>query len=210
MDQFDAGEIEDDWFGDDTKATTATVGTVPVARNDSDNEGYGNPMVAGDEDVESVEYYNAGGVSERKASVDVPRKSSEPEGEEDEEVDEEETPVFRSEFENVWSSGSGGYPGYGDGHHPGNLMRNQIQVESDSDDEDNRLPEVSDEFDHQADKMPISYNSGFGNYEEIGNERENPWSWGDGHGDNVWGEGPSTGSDNKVRSLQTALISFVC
>ncbi|ORY92320.1 hypothetical protein BCR43DRAFT_498167 [Syncephalastrum racemosum] len=202
VDQFDAGELEDDWFGDDSKATTAAVSAAPVPRNESDNEGYDNPMVAGDEDVESVEYYSAGGTTERKASVDVPRKSSEPDAEEEEqEEEEEEAPVFRSEFENVWSSGVGGYPGYGDGNHPANMVRNQIQVESDSDDEDNRLPEPANDFDHQADKMPISYSSGFGNYEEIDNERKNPWSLDDGQDDNVWGEEPSTEKENKVVSF---------
>ncbi|CAO3596347.1 unnamed protein product [Absidia cylindrospora] len=63
VDQFDAGLLEDDWFGDDS-AATQIMAHSPLTTNtnsrDEDEEQDnmpGNPMVARDEDVSTVEYY---------------------------------------------------------------------------------------------------------------------------------------------------------
>ncbi|KAI8093120.1 uncharacterized protein BX664DRAFT_328970 [Halteromyces radiatus] len=65
VDQFDAGSIEDDWFGDDS-VTQSTTMQIPQQQdqdnkneNDDDDDDNipGNPMVTRDEDVASVEYY---------------------------------------------------------------------------------------------------------------------------------------------------------
>ncbi|KAI9307486.1 hypothetical protein BJ944DRAFT_286175 [Cunninghamella echinulata] len=58
VDQFDVGTLEDDWFGDDTTTTTVMPQKLKYNNDSDDDDIPGNPMVARDEDVASVEYYS--------------------------------------------------------------------------------------------------------------------------------------------------------
>ncbi|KAI9496281.1 hypothetical protein BDB00DRAFT_953234 [Zychaea mexicana] len=197
VDQFDAGELEDDWFGEDTtdNNNTGPSFTAPK-KQDSDNEDYnGNPMVAGDEDVESVEYYNT-----RKSSADgrpdvrqiATAKDSDHDNddfnEEEEDKDDEDQQhspaVFHSELSSVWGSTSHDHR-----QRSHSLLMRQARVESDSEDEDNAFspaPIPDDRFQEPdilegspAAASPLVTGGGFGSYEEIGGDSENPWSWDD-------------------------------
>ncbi|KAI8143313.1 P-loop containing nucleoside triphosphate hydrolase protein [Fennellomyces sp. T-0311] len=161
VDQFDAGELADDWFGEDTPAPANHL----PKRQDSDNEDYtGNPMVAGDEDVESVEYYNTGKVV---AAAPIQEPTIEQESEEEVEVQSPPATVFRSELGNVWDSTS---------ENP--YLQRQTRVESDSEDEDNAFSPPQEEDASHFNQAPFM-TTGFGGYEEIGGDNDNPWSWDD-------------------------------
>ncbi|KAG2220414.1 hypothetical protein INT45_000639 [Circinella minor] len=205
VDQFDAGELADDWFGDDNTNDTPVFG-INNKKQDSDNEDYGrNPMVAGDEDVETVEYYDTGITSSRQIETNQQsekeeekeqEKANDPGDNQVEEDDEEDQygapPVFRSELSDVWSSSTMIHDHQQ--HHfqrPGHtlLMGQTARIESDSEDEDNSFspqsqPPLSSPSIDQPD-IPISSGSpfmtgsGFGGYEEIGGDNDNPWSWDD-------------------------------
>ncbi|KAI7880692.1 P-loop containing nucleoside triphosphate hydrolase protein [Lichtheimia hyalospora FSU 10163] len=186
VDQFDAGELNDDWFAaDDTPLPIKHK--MSTHKADSDNEdGIGNPMVAGDEDVESVEYYTA--AKEPVVTTAKPKQPSAPESEDEQESDHDqynspygdsftatEPPsLFKNEFGNVW----------GIQHDDPSMMVRQTRIESDSEDEDNMAtPGLAHELNRADIGTPSSFTgSGFGAYEEIGGDGENPWSLDDDKG----------------------------
>ncbi|KAI9268827.1 hypothetical protein BDA99DRAFT_502755 [Phascolomyces articulosus] len=207
VDQFDAGELADDWFGDDTGDTSFGV---TAKKQDSDNEDYGsNPMVAGDEDVEPVEYFNTGKTSRPTTMSHQQQNSDEEEKEEEEEeegvrphIDQKEKPeedddddinpygpppVFRSELSEVWSSTSMIHdPQHHQSRTGHTLLMGQTRIESDSEDEDNTFSPAPLSEDVRSSPTPdvssgspFMASSGFGGYEEIGGDNENPWSWDD-------------------------------
>ncbi|CAO3625248.1 unnamed protein product [Cunninghamella echinulata] len=123
VDQFDVGTLEDDWFGDDT-TTTAVPQKIKYSNDSDDDDIPGNPMVARDEDVASVEYY-----SEKIASPSQPhqlRKTSlEPtiikaNDNEDDEDDEDNEVINRQKY----NSDDNSDDEYMNNNHPygGNLM----------------------------------------------------------------------------------------
>ncbi|CEP16971.1 hypothetical protein [Parasitella parasitica] len=157
-------ELNDDWFGDD--ANTNIDLPVPV-KSESDDEGPGNPMVLGDEDVEPIFYSKPTDTQEQYAAVIQDERVQEEELEQDETKEEEEyQPVFKSELNDVWSH---------------SLRRlSGPQVVSDSEDEDNRIRPSDSPFSSESPFMEQpTFQSGFiGGYEEIGGSNENPWSIG--------------------------------
>lgn len=171
VDQFDAGKLEDDWFADDggKDALAQLSERVPV-NADSDNEESGNPMVAGDEDVSSVEYYQQ---DKNVATALSPTTSRPPEATESEEEEEEApAPVYKSELADVWAA-TGARSEAG--------VVNSAKIESESEDEDNMFREHSG---FEGFGPASAFSSGaFGGYEEIGGGGSNPWSWGASHRD---------------------------
>lgn len=180
VDQFDAGELNDDWFASDD-TPLPHIHKMTANKADSDNEdGIGNPMVAGDEDVESVEYYTA--AKEPVVTTAKPKQqaASESEQEDDSDNDQYNSPygdnftateppsLFKNEFGNVW----------GMQLEDPSMMVRQTRIESDSEDEDNMAtPGLVQEFHRPDIGTPSSFTgSGFGAYEEIGGDGENPWS----------------------------------
>jgi hypothetical protein len=183
-DHFTAGdELTDDWFGEDTVALS-----VPLAqKNDSDDEGPGNPMVLGDEDVEPI-FYSKQPYQQQQSD------NEEEDGDDDNQqvyIQEEEVvssrvptyqpPVFKSELNDVWSGGLRRLSG--------------PEVVSDSDDEDNMMirhqsiddspsfipsPHASPYMESPSFGFGSSSSAadGGGGYEEIGGSNENPWSVG--------------------------------
>lgn len=167
-------ELNDDWFGEDTNTN---INLPKPDKQDSDDEGPGNPMVLGDEDVEPIFYSRPTNVHEQRIVVQEEHepeqiyKSLEDAKEEaDELVEEEEEeqyqPVFKSELNDVWSR---------------SLRRlSGPEVISDSEDEDNRVHRTDSPFAPESPFMESpTFQSGFaGGYEEIGGSNENPWSIG--------------------------------
>lgn len=162
IDHFSAGEeLEDDWFGEDN-TTLANISSYK--NNDSDDEGPGNPMVAGDEDVEPVvEYY-----SKQNNILQIHPKESEEEEEEQHDLNAEEPPVvetyrppvFKSELNDVWSR---------------SLRRlSGPEIISDSEDEDNRHHITTDS--PYLESPSFNFGGSGEGYEEIGGSNENPWS----------------------------------
>lgn len=160
VDQFDAGTLEEDWFGEDTKGSLQL--SLPAPTNvESDNDEPRNPMVAGDEDVESVEYYN----EERKESisavdlhkVDTDRSNG---------TTEDEEPVFKSRLEYACGAGQSIVQ-------PANSV-----IASDSEDEDNKMRFEGNDlnWNFNADVIRSDSPYGFGGYEEIGGSSSNPWA----------------------------------
>ncbi|CDH55068.1 rab-like protein 6 [Lichtheimia corymbifera JMRC:FSU:9682] len=185
VDQFDAGELNDDWFASDD-TPLAIKHKMPFNKADSDNEeGGGNPMVAGDEDVESVEYYTAAKEPVVTTAKPKQQSASESENEEDSDNDQYNSPygdsftateppsLFKNEFGNVWGMQH---------EDPSMMVVRQTRIESDSEDEDNiatttTTPGLAQEFHRPDIGTPSSFSgSGFGAYEEIGGDGENPWS----------------------------------
>lgn len=177
VDHFNVGdELEDDWFGEDT------VPTLPIQynRNESDDEGPGNPMVAGDEDVEPVvEYYSkqTNPLQIRKYESDdevqISQDHADAEPVEEEAEEEEKAPVteayrppvFKSELNDVWSRGLRRLSG--------------PEIISDSEDEDNRRPpHVESPY---MESPSFNFAGSGGGYEEIGGSSDNPWSTGHQH-----------------------------
>ncbi|KAI8342738.1 P-loop containing nucleoside triphosphate hydrolase protein [Chlamydoabsidia padenii] len=200
VDQFDAGSLEDDWFGDDSAPTT-----TPALKqrhddddDDDDDDIPGNPMVARDEDVAAVEYYQErSSTSETPTEVTHRRRTSQEattvmaapdDDHSDDEEQQQDTnmeyhhhsmyqspPAFKSELTDVWAAhGSGGI--------------NTIQ--SDSEDEDNIIRPTDDSYQTPtlSDYHSASFNDLSGGYEEIsGASHDNPWYQPD-----DFGQGPST------------------
>ncbi|KAI8879044.1 P-loop containing nucleoside triphosphate hydrolase protein [Backusella circina FSU 941] len=175
---FEVGDdhLEEDWFGDDTPDINNQLLSVTTKNQDSDDDDTfrGNPMVAGDEDVESVEYYSQRNVhaSIEEQNVVLQKMSDH---EQEEEVDQEEEdihahyqpPVFKSELNDVWSTSYQRMSG--------------PQVVSESEDEDNKMIQrVESPFSPGGNSNP-SDGFGYGAYEEIGGgsgvaSSSNPWS----------------------------------
>lgn len=189
VDHFTAGdELTDDWFGEDTLVSSTLP--KPLTQNDSDNEGPGNPMVLGDEDVEPI-FYNQQSYQQQKSPDDDEEENDNQQvynPEEQEEHDEvpsrlptHQTPVFKSELDDVWSQGLRRLSG--------------PEVVSESDDEDNMVRHRSIDSPsfmpspHASPYMESpsfgfgsgSADAGGGGYEEIGGSNENPWSIGHQH-----------------------------
>lgn len=177
VDQFDAGQLEDDWFAEEEPGKDSfNLSLTAPSKADSDQEQSGNPMVAGDEDVESVEYYHEDrtAVASSKAAV----HSSESEDEMSHQENANEIPVYKSELENVWRGDRGDdnppAPTYG--------LRT-ARVESDSEDEDNAVSQSQSFYEQESQEFlarvetPPFLGSSFGGYEEIGGDSANPWSW---------------------------------
>jgi hypothetical protein len=184
-DQFDvAGDLEEDWFGDDNDNDNQLLGLTLKKQqsDDDDDDGFrGNPMVAGDEDVESVEYYSQKSMHTSPQDHVVVQNISDTEEDDDQQQQEEEqeeehayshyqAPAFKSELNDVWSTGYRRMSG--------------PQVVSESEDEDNVIHRVespfspshnpTDAFDRVADDPSFNYDA----YEEIGGNASgaNPWS----------------------------------
>lgn len=167
-------ELNDDWFGEDTNTN---IDLPKPDKQDSDDEGPGNPMVLGDEDVEPIFYSRP--THERSIVVQkehepeqiyepLEEAAEEQEEQADEQAEEEEQyqPVFKSELNDVWSR---------------SLRRlSGPEVISDSEDEDNRIRRTDSPFAPESPFMESpTFQSGFvGGYEEIGGSNENPWSIG--------------------------------
>lgn len=166
-------ELNDDWFGEDTNTN---IDLPKPDKQDSDDEGPGNPMVLGDEDVEPIFYRRPTNTHEQRIIVQEEHKPEpiyEPleevnEEEADEQAEEEEQyqPIFKSELNDVWSR---------------SLRRlSGPEVISDSEDEDNRAHRIDSPFAPESPFMESpTFQSGFtGGYEEIGGSNDNPWSIG--------------------------------
>ncbi|CAO3630879.1 unnamed protein product [Mucor fragilis] len=169
---FSAGdELNDDWFGEDVN--NADIHLPQPDRQDSDDEGPGNPMVLGDEDVEPIFYSKASTTHEQRIAAQEeyepahqPEQVHSEQEEEEQEQEEEYQPVFKSELNDVWSR---------------SLRRlSGPEVISDSEDEDNRMRQTDSPFAPDSPFMESpTFQSGFaGGYEEIGGSNENPWSIG--------------------------------
>ncbi|KAI9312807.1 hypothetical protein BX666DRAFT_769494 [Dichotomocladium elegans] len=180
VDIFDAGELNDDWFGDDSSAQVTSLGHAKSPESDNEDSGGvggGNPMVAGDEDVEPVEYYST--FSENVAptkEVAIPVQLEEIESEDDNDVAVDGTyrqpsspsqqtgyvpsAAFRSEFiNNVWNITSTS----------ASHLSLKGPVASDSDDDD--------DINFGRGGTPGSFTTGIGGYEEIaGDSENNPWT----------------------------------
>ncbi|KAK4521693.1 Nitrogen permease regulator 2 [Mucor velutinosus] len=165
-------ELNDDWFGEDV--SNANINLPQPDRQDSDDEGPGNPMVLGDEDVEPIFYNKPSITHEQRIVVQAEHEPEHPQeqvhsrqGEEEkQEYEEEYQPVFKSELNDVWSC---------------SLRRlSGPEVISDSEDEDNRMRQTDSPFAPESPFMESpTFQSGFaGGYEEIGGSNENPWSIG--------------------------------
>lgn len=146
-------ELNDDWFGEQD----STPVKLPTYKNESDEEGPGNPMVLGDEDVEPM-FYDDKPVEYHKEETEEEEEEHqhEEEEEEKEEVNTYHPPVFKSELNEVWSRGLRRLSG--------------PEVISDSDDEDN-APSFTP-YDNRSSPFMNSYQG----YEEIGGSNDNPWS----------------------------------
>ncbi|KAI8985864.1 hypothetical protein BDB01DRAFT_786594 [Pilobolus umbonatus] len=167
-DQFDMGQLEDDWFGDDSNKPLGL--SIANTGTDSDDDVPVNPMVAGDEDIEQFDYYvnpnkNSTPAVEKTKEEAMPVKKAENEMKHEPERHKMyHSSVYRNDMvEDVWSSG---------------LRRtSQAEIISDSEDEDNRI--VSIDTSHHPiyiESPPFHY--GGDGYEEIGGANENPWSIG--------------------------------
>lgn len=171
VDQFDAGKLEDDWFAEDgEKNALAQLSERTAVNGDSDNEEPGNPMVAGDEDVSSLEYYQQDKNVPTTLSPTTSRPAGESESEEEEQEEQVPGPVYKSELTDVWAAaGSRSEVG----------VVSAAKIESESDDEDNVFREQSgfEGFGHTT----AFGSSAFSGYEEIGGGGSNPWSWGTDH-----------------------------
>ncbi|ORZ09227.1 hypothetical protein BCR42DRAFT_495091 [Absidia repens] len=210
VDQFETGSLEDDWFQDDTEPAIQPSLNLKNSNGENDdndeddgeNDLPGNPMVARDEDVAAVEYYQEPHEAEsattspegtqtashqRRASHEptVMKISDDVSNYYDDDDDPEDskamnyrhhmyqTPTFKSELNDIWAT------------HGTNGGINIIQ--SDSEDEDNIIR-------HVPDSPPSPYHSptssdlrqhvdspsfsdfAMGGYEEIGGaSHDNPW-----------------------------------
>ncbi|CAO3644441.1 unnamed protein product [Cunninghamella blakesleeana] len=89
VDQFEVGTLEDDWFGDDTAGNTSSISQKGKYHDSSDDDDIpGNPMVARDEDVASVEYYSEKMTSQRKTSIEPTIIKANDDNDENDENDE--------------------------------------------------------------------------------------------------------------------------
>ncbi|EPB81435.1 hypothetical protein HMPREF1544_11845 [Mucor circinelloides 1006PhL] len=163
-------ELSDDWFGEDVNSTNISL--AKPDKQDSDEEGPGNPMVLGDEDVEPIFYSTPSMTDEQHTVVqeEHSQEQAQSEQEQEEELEQEPEevyqPVFKSELNDVWSR---------------SLRRlSGPEVISDSEDEDNRIRQTDSPFAPESPFMESpTFQSGFsGGYEEIGGSNENPWSIG--------------------------------
>ncbi|KAG0166603.1 Rab-like protein 6 [Apophysomyces sp. BC1015] len=160
MDQFDAGLLEDDWFGDDNGKDPLQLSLPALVNKESDDEESRNPMVAADEDVESVEYYN----EEAKASM-FAVQSHEAQADESDNSEQQEQ-IFKSRLEDMRGAGNGAVQPVGE------------IIASDSDDEDNKMRLDGNDLNWNFTTDVIRADSpsyGFGGYEEIGGSDSNPW-----------------------------------
>ncbi|KAF7727592.1 Rab-like protein 6 [Apophysomyces ossiformis] len=163
MDQFDAGTLEDDWFGDDNSKGPLQLSLPAPSKEESDSEEPRNPMVAGDEDVESVEYFG----EEVRTSISAVR-THEVETEETSDITEK-MQVYRSKLDDMRGAGNGVVQPAGEA------------IVSDSEDEDNRVrfDETDLNWGFTTDVIQVDSPSyGFGGYEEIGGGGSNPWALG--------------------------------
>lgn len=160
-------ELEDDWFGEDNADLPANLSGYK--NNESDDEGPGNPMVAGDEDVEPVvEYYSKqNSVLQIHPKDDDEDTQSYEDAEDIQEdvapvVEQYRPPIFKSELDDVWSR---------------SLRRlSGPEIISDSEDEDNRQPTAIDS--PYLESPSFNFGGSGEGYEEIGGSSENPWSTG--------------------------------
>lgn len=136
-------EINEDWFGE---VETATL-NVSTYKHESDEEGTGNPMVLGDEDVEPIFYDKQPAKDDESTKEDTDDEDGE---------EENQPPVFRSELDEIWSRGLRRLSG--------------PEVISDSEDEDN-MPSFTP---YETSLSPFV--SPYQGYEEIGGSGDNPWS----------------------------------
>ncbi|KAI7893791.1 uncharacterized protein EV154DRAFT_132622 [Mucor mucedo] len=159
-------ELEDDWFGEET-ALPANLSHYK--HNESDDDGPGNPMVAGDEDVEpAVEFYSKQNNVLQIHPKDDDDEESQP-YEDAEDIEEEVAPVvesyrppiFKSELDDVWSR---------------SLRRlSGPEIISDSEDEDNRVLTTDSPY---LESPSFNFGGSGEGYEEIGGANDNPWSTG--------------------------------
>ncbi|KAL0092277.1 hypothetical protein J3Q64DRAFT_1634143, partial [Phycomyces blakesleeanus] len=167
VDHLDSGSLEDDWFGDDGGKDDSFKLPLNLKSSaaDSDNEYDGNPMVAGDEDVESVEYFNdttSHPRVERLASLQI---ISDDEKEEEEKQGVVST-TYRSELDDVWTMSN-------------NTNEDIRPVDIGSESDEDILPRLNSENfgdSFAADRLRVDSSFGFGVYEEIGGDGGNPWS----------------------------------
>ncbi|KAL0093656.1 hypothetical protein F4703DRAFT_1282229 [Phycomyces blakesleeanus] len=168
VDHLDSGSLEDDWFGDDGGKDDSFKLPLNLKSSaaDSDNEYDGNPMVAGDEDVESVEYFNdttSHPRVERLASLQI---ISDDEKEEEEEKQGVVSTTYRSELDDVWTMSN-------------NTNEDIRPVDIGSESDEDILPRLNSENfgdSFAADRLRVDSSFGFGVYEEIGGDGGNPWS----------------------------------
>ncbi|KAI9021635.1 P-loop containing nucleoside triphosphate hydrolase protein [Phycomyces nitens] len=163
VDHLDSGSLEDDWFGDDGgKDDSFKLPTLKASTADSDNEYGGNPMVTGDEDVESVEYFN-----DTQSHPRVERLASLQIASDDEKETEEQTvtpAIYRSELDDVWTMSNNAND---------QVATTEIISESD---EDEISPRIKESFGTSFEGLRVDSPFGFGVYEEIGEAGGNPWS----------------------------------
>ncbi|SAM00654.1 hypothetical protein [Absidia glauca] len=150
VDQFDAGDLEDDWFGDDTTTPPPPAIQHHEDNDEDDDDIPGNPMVTRDEDVAAVEYYQDQRQQQEQQSPEtvLAIPDNEPLSDDDDDDDVGYTPLyhaspaFKSELTDVWGN---------------------TTIQSDSEDEDNLI------------RPDYSTPPPFTGYEEIGGT-DNPWS----------------------------------
>ncbi|KAI7872055.1 hypothetical protein BDF14DRAFT_1755803 [Spinellus fusiger] len=159
-DMMESESLQDDWF-QDSKDPFQLPFTVSQNRANSDNEYEGNPMVAGDEDVESVEYFNDQTHThvDRIASLSVVSDS-------EEEEEEKQQPVFKSELEDVWAVSK----------KTTDISTNALESESEEEDvmQRNYLDSVGRSMSNESIRVDSPFS--FGVYEEIEGSGDNPWS----------------------------------
>ncbi|CAO3600148.1 unnamed protein product [Absidia cylindrospora] len=207
VDRFETGSLEDDWFHDDTELAVQPPLNQKNSNDDNDdddgeNDLPGNPMVARDEDIAAVEYYQerheAESVTTSPEATQTTSHQRRPSHEptvmkisddvsnyydDDDDPEDSKTmnyrqhmyqsPAFKSELNDIWVA------------HGTNGGISTIQ--SESEDEDNIIR-------HVVDSPPSPYQSptssdlrqhvdspsfsdfGVGGYEEIGgSSHDNPW-----------------------------------
>ncbi|KAI8369277.1 uncharacterized protein BYT42DRAFT_583771 [Radiomyces spectabilis] len=152
--------LDDDWFKDEPSTKNLPISLSTHYNNDSDGENPGNPMVAGDEDVESIEYYD----EQEREIVKPALKAPEPVAEESDHSEDDQShqpPIYKSDLSGVWGAAR---------------QMEATVVHSDSEDEDNVLRSHDSFIDPPYATVDRSSPFGFGGYEEIGGHDDNPWS----------------------------------
>ncbi|KAI9478784.1 MAG: P-loop containing nucleoside triphosphate hydrolase protein [Benjaminiella poitrasii] len=152
-------ELTDDWFGEDSGSKQQLY--TRSTQNETDDEGPGNPMVLGDEDIEPTLFYKQPSFSEEQKDTENNTEEQQPSS------PSHQPPLFKSDLSEVWSRGL-----------------SVPEVVSDSEDEDNVIHRVnsmslmSSPSPVEQSPSPFMESPSF-NYEEIRGEQstiENPWS----------------------------------
>lgn len=171
--------LADDWFGEEDATPTINLPVFKAIDSDDELGRPGNPMVAGDEDVEEPAiYYHKHNVV-KKVSEDEQQSNQQVYIDQQEEEAHRQPEVyhphvFKSELNDVWSRGLRRLSG--------------PEIISDSEDEDNKRqpyidvdsPSASSPSNFMMDSSPSYFGTDVvGGYEEIsGSNEENPWSIG--------------------------------